>query len=52
MAADGFMARWHRPEVEKSWLRLANEDAGREGGGGAAVLMPLSFESRENWRVV
>ena len=34
------MARWHRPEVEKSWLRPVNENAqkgekekkGGEGG--------------------
>ena len=42
-AANGFMARWHRAEVEKSWLRHVNEkfkmkDEGREGeGGGGGV---------------
>ena len=28
-AADRFMARWHRGEAEKSWLRLTAEDAKR-----------------------
>ena len=45
-AANGFMARWHRAEMEKSWLRHANEDAKKKGntqkGGGreAAVRIP------------
>ena len=38
-AADCFMARWHRDEVQRSRLRHAAEDAkngdkGRAGGGG------------------
>ena len=32
------MSRWHRAEVEKSWLRHTNEDATKKGwkekGGG------------------
>ena len=37
--ASGFMARWHRAEVGKSWLRHENEDAKKtgekeKGGGG------------------
>ena len=29
---DGFMARWHKVDVENSWLRHANEDAKKKGG--------------------
>ena len=45
-AADCFMARWHRDESQRSWLRHAAEDAKsrdeRGGKGGAAVLIQLS----------
>ena len=45
-AADCLVARWHRDEAERSWLRHAAEDAksdGRgKGWGGASVLIPLS----------
>ena len=46
-AADHFMARWHRAEAERSWLRHTAEDAKRGdqergGGAGAAVLIQLS----------
>ena len=36
-AANRFVARWHRGEAEKSWLRHAAEDAksdDKENGGG------------------
>ena len=33
-AADGFMTRWHRAEVEKRRLRHANEDAKKNGEKG------------------
>ena len=42
------MARWHRAEAERSWLRHTAEDAKRGdqerggGGAGAAVLIQLS----------
>ena len=41
--ADGFISRWHRVEVENSWLLLAHEDVKEkdekyqgEGGGGGS----------------
>ena len=30
-AVDGFKARWHRAEAEKSWLRHAKQDAKKNG---------------------
>ena len=53
--ADGFMARRHRVEVGKSWLRHANGDAKKKGdkdgggGGGADVLIPLSIKAEKHW---
>ena len=42
--ADCFITRWYGNEAERSWLRLAAEDAksGDKGRGGAAVLIQLS----------
>ena len=62
-AAVGFMARWHRDEVEHHWLRHAIKNAkkmgekekggGRGGrGAGAAVLIPLSMKTENNWQIV
>ena len=37
------MARWHRAEVGKSWLRHANENAktgDKEKGGGGGAAQP------------
>ena len=55
-AAEYFMTRWQRHEVESSWLRYATEDAksddkGRGGGrkGGAAVLILLSTNAEMKW---
>ena len=55
-AAEWFMTRWHRDDVESSWLRHATEDAKsddkREGGGGkggAAVLILLSTNTEMTW---
>ena len=46
-AADCFMARQHRGEAERSWIRHVAQDAknggkGGGGGGGAAVRVQLS----------
>ena len=58
------MAKWHRADGEKIWLRHANEDAkkkgekekgggrGERGAGGAAVLIPLSKKAGNNWQTV
>ena len=51
------MARWHRDEAERSWLRHAAEEAklgdkGKGGGGergGATVLIPLSTNGETKW---
>ena len=60
-AADGFTARWHRTEVQKSCLRHADEDVKKKGekekggwggGGAAAVLTPLSIKALKNWQNV
>ena len=55
-AANRFVARWHRGEAEKSWLRHAAEDAKsgdkgkpRRRGGGAAVLIQLSANVETKW---
>ena len=59
-AADGFVAKWHRAEVGKSWLRHANPNSRRPrrrsggvgAGCGAAVVIPLSVKVEGNWQTV
>ena len=60
-AVERFMTRWPRGEVEKGWLRHANEDAKKgekekvhrvRGAGRAAELIPLSMKAEKNWPIV